>query len=316
LSQEEIPASLAREGMLMMQAVIDELSDNSSILITVLVDYRFKNIQLPNNVTIIFVHQNQCVYQLLSSLLGTVDFIWPIAPEMDGELEKVTKLIEQENVTLLNSSSSAITICSDKLVTSNRLKEKGFDVIDTIQWDQFSQNFLAPWVVKSKYGVGCLDNYFIANKEELIKISQQINNKMDYVIQPYIKGEVLSLSCLFKQGKAWLLCCNKQDIVINKGKFELKACIVNISDENNDIYQNIIDQIASSIPGLFAYVGIDIIQAENKVPMILEINPRLTTSYVGINQAIGYNVANAVIEMSQNDPIIRKTANKHISVSI
>jgi len=316
LSQEEIPASLAREGMLMMQAIIDELTDNSSILITVLLDYRFKNIQLPSNITIVFVHKNQCVYQLLPGLLDAVDFIWPIAPEMDGELEKVTKLIEQENVALLNSSLSAISICSDKLATSNRLKEKGLDVVDSIQWDQFLQNYPAPWVLKSKYGVGCLDNYFIANKEELIKISQQINNKMDYIIQPYIKGEVLSLSCLFKQGKAWLLCCNKQDVILNEGTFELKACIVNISDENNIIYQNIIDQIASSIPGLFAYVGIDIIQAENNVPMILEINPRLTTSYVGINQAIGYNVANAVIEMSQNDPIIRKTANIQISVSI
>jgi len=316
LSQEEIPASLAREGMLMMQAIIDEFIGNSSILLTVLLDYRFKSIQLPSNVTIVFVHENQCVYQLLPDLFDTVDFIWPIAPEMDGELEKLTKLIEHKNVALLNSSSAAITICSDKLTTSNILKEKGLDVVKSMQWDLFSQNFSGPWVLKSKYGVGCLDNYFIANKEELIKISQQINNKMDYVIQPYIKGEVLSLSCLFKHEKAWLLCCNKQDVVIDKGKFELKACIVNVSDENNDIYQNIIDQIASSIPGLFAYVGVDIIQAENMVPMILEVNPRLTTSYVGINQAIGYNVANAVIEMSQNDPIIRKTANKQISVSI
>jgi len=316
LSQEEIPASLAKEGMLMMQAIIDELTDNASIVITVLVDYRFKNIQLASNVNIVFVHEHQCVYQLLPSLLDIVDFIWPVAPEMDGELVKLTQLIEKKDVVLLNSSSAAITVCSDKLVTSNTLKEAGLDVIESMQWDQFSQNYPAPWVIKSKYGVGCLDNYFIANKEQLIKITKRIDNKKDYVIQPYIKGKVLSLSCLFKQGKAWLLCCNKQDVVINKGQFELKACIVNISDDNNDLYQKIIDQVASSIPGLFAYVGIDIILTENNVPMILEINPRLTTSYVGINQAIGYNVANAVIEMTQNDPIIRKTANKHISVSI
>ncbi|MCK5120689.1 MAG: ATP-grasp domain-containing protein, partial [Methylococcales bacterium] len=68
--------------------------------------------------------------------------------------------------------------------------------------------------------------------------------------------------------------------------------------------------------GLWGYVGIDIIQPELNDPWVVEINPRLTTSYVGINQALDFNVAAAVLDMLDKEHVIKKMCNKQITVSI
>jgi predicted ATP-grasp superfamily ATP-dependent carboligase len=316
LSQEALPESLAKEGLLMLKALINELAPLSSVQLTILLDGRINDDKLPGNIKIIRVSKEQCVYQLLPVLIDEADFIWPIAPEMGGALQKITQLVEQKSKRLLNSSSQAIAICSDKLLTIQCLKKEDIATAESIQLDEFSQEFAAPWVIKPKDGVGCLNNHLVSNRHEFIKIKSQIECQPDYLVQSYIKGVSLSLSCLFKEGEAWLLCCNRQVVSINKGMFELEACIVNINTENYKIYQDLINHVASVIFGLSGYVGIDIIQPESGQAMILEINPRLTTSYVGINQAIGFNVAKAVIELPEINPIIKKMRNQQITVSI
>lgn len=313
-SQQQLPEPLAKEGLLMLQALVDELSSVSAVQLTIVLDQRIKGFIQPKGSTVVKVSNEQCFYQLLAKLIEHSDLVWPIAPEMQGELQKVTRLVEQKSKRLLNSSSQAITICSDKLATIQCLNKHGVATVNGVQLDKFRQQFEMPWVIKAKDGVGCLNSHLVCNHQEFIHIKSQIESKSDYLIQPYIKGDSLSLSCLFRQGKAWLLCCNRQLISIVNGQFELQCCIVNIATENYTIYQNLINKIANVIPGLYGYVGIDIIQPEQGQAMVLEINPRLTTSYAGINQAIGFNVAKAIVEMSDIVPIIEKTCDKQITV--
>ena len=315
-AQQALPESLAKEGAIVLNALVNELSLCADIKLTVVVDWRIDSLKLPKNTTIVKVVRDQCIYQLLPGLMDKADFIWPVAPEIEDALYKITQLIERNNIRLLNSSSQAVFLCSDKLATAQWLNKYDITTVEGIQLDLFSNQFAAPWVIKPKDGAGCLNSYYIADSADLNQITKLIECPLDYLIQPYLKGESLSLSCLFNEGKAWLLCCNQQLITIKQGKFELEACIVNIASTNLSLYQILINRIAKAIPGLTAYVGIDIIHPENSVPSVLEINPRLTTSYVGINKATGFNVANAVIEMSGIVPIIVKTSNKPFKVVI
>ena len=48
------------------------------------------------------------------------------------------------------------------------------------------------------------------------------------------------------------------------------------------------------MPGLFGFVGIDIL-IRNDMIYIVEINPRLTTSYVGLNETIGCNMVDLLL---------------------
>ncbi|WP_256360467.1 hypothetical protein [Methylomonas koyamae] len=49
---------------------------------------------------------------------------------------------------------------------------------------------------------------------------------------------------------------------------------------------------------------------------MLEINPRLTSSYVGIGQATGINVAEQVLRLRQGEPIAVPTRQQCVEVTI
>lgn len=70
------------------------------------------------------------------------------------------------------------------------------------------------------------------------------------------------------------------------------------------------------MPQLFGYAGIDFIQTEAGEDLVLEINPRLTTSYAGIKQALGVNVAELVLNLPNNAPLLHKTRNQQVRVNI
>ena len=58
---------------------------------------------------------------------------------------------------------------------------------------------------------------------------------------------------------------------------------------SRETLQSVADIIAHALPGLWGFVGVDLIL--DPQPRVLEINPRLTTSYVGLREAYGINPA-------------------------
>ena len=52
-----------------------------------------------------------------------------------------------------------------------------------------------------------------------------------------------------------------------------------------------------AIPGLWGYVGVDLVIGDNG-PVVLEVNPRLTTSYIGLSRSIGHNVAELLLRLA------------------
>jgi predicted ATP-grasp superfamily ATP-dependent carboligase len=109
-------------------------------------------------------------------------------------------------------------------------------------------------------------------------------------------GESLSLCGLFAQGKAILLSVNRQHIHQQDNTFMLKGCCVNTIADENGIFSGLIQQIAAAIPELWGYAGVDLIRNKGGLH-VLEINPRLTSSYAGLRAALGVNPAQLVIDL-------------------
>jgi predicted ATP-grasp superfamily ATP-dependent carboligase len=121
---------------------------------------------------------------------------------------------------------------------------------------------------------------------------------------------------LFKQGKAWLICCNRQHIQLNNQQFKLSACQVNYASPYLEYYCELVPRIAESIPSLWGYIGIDLIETHEFGPLVLEINPRLTSSYIGIKAATGINVAAAVLALLDTEPVLAASKNSEVIVNI
>jgi biotin carboxylase len=54
-------------------------------------------------------------------------------------------------------------------------------------------------------------------------------------------------------------------------------------------------ELVESIAGLKGYVGVDLILTK-KDPIVIEVNPRLTTSYVGTRKVLNLNFAQTIID--------------------
>lgn len=313
---QTLPASLVAEGRLMLQALLDDLKQIPAVQILLPLDQRCTGLTLPANVKVFPVKESDDIGQILTQLITQADLVWPIAPETDNILFKLARQIEALQKTALLSSPETVAICADKLATYRRLNAQAIPVVETLALVGWTEPPFSKSVIKPIDGVGCEDNRIIPTAEDFKSVIESLDQSKRFLIQPLLTGQAVSLSCLFKQGKAWLISCNQQQMLIQNNRFSLAACLVNVANQNQVFYQGLIQQIAQALPGLWGYIGIDLIETPDQGPLILEINPRLTTSYVGIKQASGINVAEQVIKLLDGEPDLHFFNPKPIRVVI
>jgi len=299
LAGEDLPIALAAEGRMMLQALLDDLKSLAGVELILPLDRRCIDFSLPANTRVVPIGVSDDIWRILPALIADVDMVWPVAPETGGVLENLARQVKTSGKAMLLSDPDAIALCGNKLETYRRLKVYGLPVVETLPLSERSNSSFNTCVIKPIDGVGCEGSRII---DDLSAFQFTINDADAYVLQPFIEGQAISLSCLFKQGRAWLLCCNKQDIVIQDKQFVLRACLVNINHEGHGFYQSLLERVAQALPDLWGYIGIDLIETEEQGPLILEINPRLTTSFVGIKQATGINVTEQSLALLRGEP--------------
>ena len=311
---QPLPPSLAAEGGMMLEALLADLLMLDGVELCVPMDARCAKPDLPNG-AIVTVGPGQDLNRLLADLLTDVDLFWPIAPETDGILQSLVELAGNANVQVLASNTDTLAICANKWQTCRALARHSIPAVETRYLDAGGAGLGDEVVIKIADGVGCADSRVIG-KARLPAAIAEFKSPRAYVMQPYLKGQPASLSCLFKHGQAWLLCYNHQQIDLHQGRFALRGCLVNAPSSLLNYYRDLLSKIAAALPGLWGYVGVDIIEHAALGPLVLEINPRLTTSYTGIRRATGINVAEQVLRLMDGDPLLNVPCNQPIQISI
>lgn len=299
LIRESIPQSLAQEGGMMLRTLLVDLGKIDGVRLTVLRDSRLESLSVDKrngNLELLSVNPEDEFDNVWKSAIQKVDAVWPIAPETGGVLEKLCGDVDDAGKILLNSPAKVVSLTAAKLQTLEHLTRLGIDIVPAIPLLAFSDQFYEPWVVKPNDGTGCEGVRVVRNWRELKRL-QALPSAKEVIIQPFIEGVAMSLSVLFKQRNALLLCCNQQVLVIRDDLFFLSGCRVNSLPEKRELFAALACDIAEAIPDLFGYVGVDFI-LENGSPRVLEINPRLTTSYTGISHALNQNVAAMVLNLT------------------
>ena len=338
-NKQELPDSLASEGRLMLQALLDNLhshaehEDESDLELVVMLDDRVNGSINTAGFDTVIIKPEQNSHEEFARLVLHCDAVWPIAPEFDGILQTLCQTVECLGKRLLTSPVRAVAITGNKLNTYQYLKRHHIVTVPTrtftnATWvgDSDTQHLaqelaqlssasptckVEQWLVKPVDGVGCADSYILTDRQDF---EQMHSRKGQYVIQPHIQGNKTSLSCLFKHGIGWLLCANLQQFDIIKQQYHLSKIIVN-HDSDPSVYQDLVDNIANALPELWGYVGIDLIETPEQ-QLVLEINPRLTTSFVGINAALGINVAENVLQLLEGKPCIKAVCNQPVTIKV
>jgi predicted ATP-grasp superfamily ATP-dependent carboligase len=311
LSAEALPESLVNEGSLMRDALLRQLVEMNQFEIVTLHDVRLTPSSLANHSVEVNSGQFNHVF---TETVATVDLVWLIAPETNGVLLELSELCYASHEkgalflgcgfdsTLIGTSK---TLCCEALQQANihtLLVYAGEDLMQDKYQVSGTQN-IHQWVAKPEDGAGCEGVQIFDSLDDLKSWIAKDERYLTYLAQPYQAGVAASFSMLCRNGKAWLLSCNEQHIEHVGRHFKLTGITINGMSAYWQRFETIARKIAKMLPDALGYIGVDVIvdtENDNKI-YVIEINPRLTTSYVGLEQALDYNPAKLILDCVLND---------------
>ena len=317
---ETLPESLRREGEMMRDALLADLAEQSEIDVVVMRDPRWSVSRQHGAATWCAPRSAENTMSFYRRALENVDVVWLIAPETSGTLARLAEMARAAGKQVLLSDAATLAVCGSKYATYCTLKDAGIDAIETFRDANVLPTSGGPWIVKPDDGAGsvgiALEVNIHAARQALCGERQwpevalggpmalghpgpapQAPTPYPRVMQPWCEGDALSLSLLCSNGQAALLSVNRQHVFLQHGRVIVDALTVNALPHNSIEFVALGRLIAAALPGLWGYAGVDLIRTNDGVLRVLEINPRLTTSYCGLRKALGINVADLVLKL-------------------
>lgn len=262
-----------------------------------------------SGVEVIQIKNSKDYIRQVRAMSKKVDVSWVVAPESEGILASVINALEAADCRTMNCNVETIRVTGDKLNCSRLMQKSEISTIHNLLYEDLARN-INKVVIKPRFGVGG-EGLRICNdgKQALDYIGEQES----WVIQPYVKGEHRSLSLLCWQGAAKILSCNVQQFSAHPEP-RLNKCIVNAFSPSAELIA-LAQKIGQTFPGLIGYVGVDYIETSDGC-VVVEINPRLTTSYIGLARALQQNPAQLCLDVTVKDSLPNHIENTGISTEV
>lgn len=219
---------------------------------------------------------------------------WPIAPETGGVLAELSRQVLGAGAILLGSTPEAVEACGSKLKASRSLQRAGVPVVSTWAPADGPVPFPPPWVLKPDDGAGCEHTRVVRERAALPHALAGFPDGMVPVVQPYLGGCAASLALVCDNGAGEVLAFNQQDVRLDGEALHFHGTRTAPDASVRRHWSGLAERVAGAFPGLRGYVGVDLLQSPGE-HRVLEVNPRLTTSYCGLSNTLGQNVALRVL---------------------
>jgi hypothetical protein len=297
-SSDAPPDSLLAEGRAMLTALAGDFAAIEGASVDVLLDRRLTPFDIPG-VNVHNIASATDERRAIQRLAAEADWTVLIAPEFDEHLLSRTRAVEGCGGRLLSPSSQVVALNSDKHATAEHLARHGVNVPRGISLERgavLPPDFPYPAVLKRRDGAGSLGIEWIATRPD-----GQTAGDFPSRLETYCPGVAASVACL----------CGPDQIV------PLEPCLQRLAGDGDFSYlggslpietklasraRRLAVQAVRSLPNPRGYLGVDLVLGADPVgsgDVVVEINPRLTTSYVGLRALSRVNLAAAMIAVAQ-----------------
>jgi tyramine---L-glutamate ligase len=297
--------SLRREGGAMLAALAADFAALEGVTTTVILDSRQDSDGVPwTRCRIVPVHKAGGDCEALTNYCRDADWTVVIAPEFDGLLESRLRIVEAAGGRLLGPSPRLAALAADKQRTADHLAAVGVpaafgELIDAGSLLNVAKAIGYPVVFKRRDGAGSKDVRLLADRDAAIGFRTE--KFEEGRLERFYPGIAASVAVL----------CGPD------GLFPLPACRQRLSDDGRFRYLGgscplepalaeraplLAVRAIRSLPDPVGYLGVDLVLGANpngQGDVVIEVNPRLTTSYVGLRAVAGGNLAAAMLAIAE-----------------
>ncbi len=312
-SNTTIPTSLFCEGFGMLRSIIEDFSLLNFEIYT-MIDYRISFLsKLVKTDHLIEIKSQDNFISKFKDSVRNCEYAFIIAPEISNILYDLTKIVKKYNRIILSTNLKGIEYGTSKIITYKIFKRNKILTPKTYKVPH-KKNFLdkkfilhkfsnlkCPIVIKPEDGVGAEHVHYLERESQILNFSTELisdlETKRSYILQEFIKGRDLSLSLIGSPNlyvSPLILSLNSQNIDITSKESEYLGGYTPV-----EYHKEFFNQISFNINKLNnlkieGYFGIDIIEDTNNSAVFIEINPRLTTSYIGLRKILNFNCAELI----------------------
>ncbi len=303
-----VTSSILCEGLAMLKTLLKDFVKAGYQVTTVLSPslIKFKVLKEVGNVEVV---SSQGLS--LKELVETHDFYasYIIAPESSGVLEEKVSLLT-DNCLSLNCSVEAIKNVRNKMNFYRKIRRGKVNTpftefiknpSDTLEAMKVLKEFNLPLVLKPVEGVGCSGIQVVKSKSQiklaLKKLKKEEIYKKGVVVQEFIKGINASVSLISNGSKIIPLTLNYQFLNLG-GPNSSSIYKGGLTPLHVNSQKEALENVSKTIKlfkGLRGYVGVDLVLTKD-ASFIVEINPRLTTSYVGVSKVLDANTPRLIMD--------------------
>jgi predicted ATP-grasp superfamily ATP-dependent carboligase len=303
LAGRPVPRSLAREGLAMRTALVEDLAAIGCHGVVVTTDLRFAR-AAPRSVEVVSGE--------IDALVDGCDAVWLVAPETNRCLERLTARIERSGKILLGPCASAVRRAADKSRLPGRLARIGIRHPETavlsagVSARTAAARIGYPVVIKPARGAGC-SGVRLARHARDVALAMDHAHRADgsmpgrgstgeggpLVMQQYVRGAAVSVSLVANGQRAVPLAVNAQRVTAAAG-FSYRGGSTPCDHPQAAVAAEVASRTCAAFPGLRGYVGVDLVLTEAG-PVVIEVNPRLTMAYVGMRAVFEENIASLAL---------------------
>jgi predicted ATP-grasp superfamily ATP-dependent carboligase len=291
--------SLRREGRAMLAALLADFAACPDLRVTTLLDAA---VAVPPRVRIERAGPDR--EGAFARLAAAADFTLVVAPEIDGILFRLCRTVEAVGGRLLGPSSSAVALTGDKFALVRHLTERGVPTPRCVAWP--ARELAPPLVCKPRDGAGSQATFLIACEGDRATAEGRAvaeGRTGPLLGQPFVPGLAASVALLIGPGRRLALPAARQHLS-DDGRFRYLGGSLPLPDALDRRARALAERAVAAVEGLAGYVGVDLVLGATAADdRVIEINPRLTTSYVGLRALACFNLMREWLDVVTGRPL-------------